>query len=159
MKRIKDKRNRHTDVALKKMIRTYPDPALTTKCGTYMNIEDAKEDIELLCSVLRVTPGGVGLAANQLGITKRLIAVRPKGFNIYVMVNPVITSESIEANVQKERCLSYPGVMKDVERANTITVSFTNRDGKRIKHWEFSGWFARIIQHEIQHLEGKCALA
>lgn len=94
---------------------------------------------------------GVGLAAPQVGILKRIIVV-DIGEGVHVLINPEITIEAGEAT-DYEGCLSVPGVKGQVTRPAEITVEGLNRDGKKIR-MKASGLLARAICHEIDHLEG-----
>ena len=100
---------------------------------------------------------GIGLAAPQVGINKRLIVVdcEPDNQQIepLILINPEIKDRSREAVLGQEGCLSIPEVFLDVKRPSTITVSFKNESGRpqRIKA---NGLLARVIQHEIDHLDG-----
>lgn len=94
---------------------------------------------------------GVGLAAPQVGILKRVIVV-DIGEGVHVLINPEITIEAGEAT-DYEGCLSVPGVKGQVTRPAEITVEGLNRDGKKIR-MKASGLLARAICHEIDHLDG-----
>ena len=103
---------------------------------------------------------GVGLAAPQLGCSKRLILVDPtakkESNSLLVMVNPVIVEQ--EGSVEdSEMCLSVPEVSVDVKRAERILVKGVNLKGNEISI-EAEGFLARIFQHEIDHLNGKVIL-
>lgn len=97
---------------------------------------------------------GVGLAAPQVGISKRIIVVDPHGENgqLYQLVNPEIISA--EGWVKgAEGCLSVPGMVGDVYRYEKVRVVALDRMGKKV--WiDAEGWLARIFQHEIDHLDG-----
>jgi len=95
---------------------------------------------------------GVGLAASQVGIQKR-IAVVNAGECILKMVNPEILSKK-GVSVMEEGCLSVPNKCVNVKRAEEIEVSYLDENDKRCRR-KFSGLAARIIQHEIDHLNGK----
>lgn len=96
---------------------------------------------------------GVGLAAPQVGISKRVIVVDVRDENGLVeMVNPVIVEQSGE-QVGPEGCLSIPNLNGEVKRADRIVVAGQNSDGEPITI-EASGFFARAFQHEIDHLNG-----
>lgn len=92
----------------------------------------------------------VGMAANMIGVKKRIIAVNAGFINI-VMFNPVITKKS-DAFETEEGCLSLDGVRKTTRYKN-IEVEFENMSFKPQKQ-KFSGWTAQIIQHECDHLDG-----
>ena len=101
---------------------------------------------------------GVGLAANQVGSTFRVFVIDP-GIseedakpNPIVMINPII--ESREGEIQgEEGCISLPGIFGSVNRAKTITYSYTDIKGKRIRETA-EDYKAVVIQHEYDHLEG-----
>jgi peptide deformylase len=93
----------------------------------------------------------VGMAANMIGIQKRII-VFSVGVAIVPMVNPVITKK-IKPYETEEGCLSLSGVRKTT-RFETIEVEYEDKDFKKQKQ-TFHGWIAQIIQHEVDHLEGK----
>jgi peptide deformylase len=106
---------------------------------------------------------GVGLAAPQVGIAKRLLVLDwerdPADLfgKARILVNPVITHRSSETNVSKEGCLSLPGVLIDVERSNTIQVDYQTLAGEPV-HFTVSDFPARIVQHEVDHLDGTVML-
>ena len=112
-----------------------------------------------MVETMREAPG-VGLAAPQVNIPLRAIVVEfgdeedeevpPK---LYMLANPEITRSSSDTIVGTEGCLSIPGVLGDVERAQSVTVKAQNRHGQAVKI-KASGWLARIFQHEIDHLDG-----
>ncbi|GAW91425.1 peptide deformylase [Calderihabitans maritimus] len=94
---------------------------------------------------------GVGLAAPQIGVSKRVIVV-DVGNGLIEMINPEII-ESSGSEVAVEGCLSIPGVHGEVERAARVKVRGLNRKGKEIEI-EGEGLLARALQHEIDHLNG-----
>ena len=108
---------------------------------------------------------GVGLAAPQVGENRQLAVIEslpdedeegndiPDSRDLFVIVNPEIvwTSRSTEDGI--EGCLSIPGYLGEVERAESIRVRAQDRTGKKIK-LKLGGWTARIFQHEIDHLNG-----
>ena len=101
---------------------------------------------------------GVGLAAPQVGVNKRLMVYNESGdkkkwLDEVVMVNPRIVEFSEGKDVETEGCLSFPDMSGDVERAKWIKVEALNLKGKKIKK-KFKGWEARIFQHEYDHLDG-----
>lgn len=96
---------------------------------------------------------GVGLAAPQIGISKRVIVVDVgEESGLVEMVNPVIVEQEGE-QLGPEGCLSIPNLNGDVRRADRIVVQGQNSDGETFK-LEANGFFARAFQHEIDHLNG-----
>jgi peptide deformylase len=98
----------------------------------------------------------VGLAAPQVGISLRVAvinATRDSSRPMLVLVNPRILSLSGKKDKKKESCMSVPGVAGEVERRKKVTVSFTDRYGSE-EQLEVEGFLARVIQHEVDHLDG-----
>jgi len=99
-----------------------------------------------------VTADGIGLAAPQIGMKKRIIAVQEKnGVNVYV--NPEILKASEAMQENEEGCLSVPGVYGIVERPKRIKVRAIDRHGRTIQ-FNATGFRAAVFQHEIDHLDG-----
>jgi len=108
-------------------------------------------------------PEGAGLAAPQIGVSKRIVVVRnffedsthPEKINSddMVLINPKITSYSKETELDWEGCLSVPDCYGLVERFKKIKVTAKDLDGNTLK-LKAEGFFARTIQHEIDHLDG-----
>lgn len=95
---------------------------------------------------------GVGLAGPQLGISQRIITINVTGVKPMGLVNPSIKKSEGE-DIDTEGCLSVPGVYGDVKRAEWVLVEATDRKG-RTYTYEFEGLPARVVQHEIDHLDG-----
>ena len=99
---------------------------------------------------------GIGLAAPQIGHLKKIIVVDISGIEEdekpRVFINPEITHSSGESVVE-EGCLSIPEVREDVSRPEKIKVKYYNENGDNFED-EFDGWMARVLQHEIDHLNG-----
>jgi peptide deformylase len=130
----------------------YPAPILRENCEEVQVVDD---EIRGLIDDMIVTmkkKGGVGLAAPQVGLAKRVIVVQtkngPQGF-----VNPEILQKGSEEKVETERCLSVPGKPVKVKRAEMIVVRALNREGEEIVI-VVEGYEARIFQHEIDHING-----
>ncbi len=113
-----------------------------------------KEDMQVvtdLLDTLKANEGGcVGMAANMIGVKKRIIVVN-MGFMNVPMINPVIVKKS-GAYETEEGCLSLTGVRKTT-RYQDIEVEYLDA-GWNKQRQKFSGWIAQIIQHECDHLEG-----
>ena len=95
---------------------------------------------------------GIGLAANQLGVARRVAVVDAEDDPRLVLINPVIL-ERDGTTREEEGCLSIPDIFGDVDRAERIVLETTNLDGKR-ERFELKGLTARAVQHEIDHLDG-----
>ena len=133
------------------------EPELTTVCTPVAEGEDISEDIRNLLYALLNSKNCVGLSANQIGITKRIIAVKiGNGYRIFVNPEVFVPDHAILCP-GIEGCLSYPGVIKQVNRWNLIGVAFQNEDGEKFDD-SYTGQFARVVQHEADHLNGRCIL-
>lgn len=98
---------------------------------------------------------GIGLAANQIGLNKNLAALYVEDkTKILVVANLIITGYTKETDVLPEGCLSCPGVTVPVRRALGIRIEAQKLNGEKI-NLEFTGYDARIVQHEADHLNGK----
>lgn len=139
----------------------YPHPALRAP-----NVEITEEELtsgefskiaKEMFLVMYAT-NGVGLAAPQVGINKKLLVFNQSGdkkkwLEEVIMVNPKIVEYSDAIDVEQEGCLSFPGMNGDVERSKWIKVEAQKLNGKKMKK-KFIGWEARIFQHEYDHLDG-----
>lgn len=145
---------------------TLPDEVLRKKAEKVKFFDDELKALaQDLVDTVKIAedPEGAGIAAPQIGVSKRVIVVRnffvdPINrdkylFENYVLVNPKIISMSKETDVEWEGCLSVPDQYGEVERPSKIKVVAQDIDGKSIK-MKASGYFARTIQHEIDHLDG-----
>ena len=94
---------------------------------------------------------GIGLAAPQIGISERFIVVAPEGKPM-IIFNPIITKAE-GSQIGEEGCLSIPGLYGDVERAEYVEVTGLDRKGRE-SVWEMEDLAARVLQHEIDHLDG-----
>jgi peptide deformylase len=135
-------------------IRQYPDPALRERAR---EIDEFSDDLRVLIARMgRVMDDahGVGLAATQLGLLRRIIVFRAdEEDDLGAIVNPVIVERSEEVTVDNEGCLSLRDVYIPVERANTIVVEGKDPEGDDLR-LELDGRKARVIQHELDHLDG-----
>jgi peptide deformylase len=102
---------------------------------------------------------GIGLAANQIGFTKRVFVLGSyniKGFpEPFALFNPRIIEASEEMDQHQEGCLSYPGLWLSIKRPAVIKVEYQDRDGNLVQA-AMSGLIARCFQHELDHLDGVC---
>lgn len=134
-------------------LRKYPDAILFKKSTAVLPDENISPILRDMRYILLNSKSGVGIAAPQAGHSRRVILVKQR-----VMINPRITLHSIMMTKQVEGCLSCPGVYKKIWRHKGIMVRYL--DERREKHTQwFDGVEAQIIQHEIDHLNGKCKVA
>lgn len=136
-------------------IKIYPDPVLRKKARQVGRVGDDERRLAYDMIETMRSSNGVGLAAPQVGVSKRIIVAEDvesdKGATL-TLINPKITRKKGKAKFC-EGCLSLPGVSNDVMRPEFITVEALNLDGDELKI-NTGGILARIIQHEIDHLDG-----
>lgn len=106
-----------------------------------------------------IASNGIGLAANQIGITKRVFVMGSNnipGFPApFAVFNPRIVEASTEIVLDQEGCLSYPGLFLTVKRPSWIVAEYQNVKGDMIEA-RFEGYLAKCFQHELDHLDGVC---
>lgn len=131
----------------------YPNKILEKKAKKIKDPLDAEIQklIKKMIETLQ-TAEGAGLAAPQVGKSIRLCIIRYEEIT-RVFINPQITSYSKAAILQEEGCLSFPGKFLPIKRAEKIKVRYTDKKGNKMKT-KAEGMLARIIQHEVDHLEG-----
>jgi peptide deformylase len=139
----------------KLVILEYPDPRLRKKAEAVTAVDDALR--QLIDDMLETmyAKNGVGLAATQVDVHKRLIVldVSEARDSALVLINPEILSAEGEGPGE-EGCLSLPGIYDKLTRATRIRVRALDRDGRSFE-MDAEGLLAVCIQHEIDHLEGK----
>jgi peptide deformylase len=135
-------------------VRKFGDPILKTKARQVQVFDDAlRSEVERM-GLLMDDALGVGLAATQVGVLHRLLVYRVQsGGPLGVLANPKIEWSSREEEISEEGCLSLPEVHVEVERPVHIRVSAQDAAGEPIVV-EASGFEARVIQHEMDHLDG-----
>jgi peptide deformylase len=139
-------------------IRRYGDPVLRTKARPVERFDGALVDEIKRMGVLMNDSIGIGLAAPQVGVSHRLLVYRVEPDSpVQPLVNPEIEWSSREQETMEEGCLSLPGVHVDVERPLHIRVRAQDERGEAIVV-EASGLEARVIQHEVDHLDGTLIL-
>jgi len=133
-------------------IRVVPDPILRKKTKQIKNIDGSlKKLINDMFETMHAAPG-VGLAAPQVGSPLRIAVISiPEGDN-FILINPEIVRKSGEI-VVSEGCLSIPGYVGEIKRAETVTVKALDRNGKPIRI-KGADLLAQALQHEIDHLDG-----
>jgi len=137
-------------------IRIYPDPVLRVRCAEVESFDtELKKLAQSMLETMHAAPG-IGLAASQVGIERRLavvdITAGESAEAIHVFVNPEIV-ESSGQDIDEEGCLSIPGITEKVNRPGVVKVRAQDLDGKSFET-EADGLFARAICHEIDHLNG-----
>ena len=144
---------------MKRPILIHPDPRLKKVCEP---VPDLSDDLRRLADDMLETmydAPGIGLAAPQVGVTRRLIVldcVKDEGEEPrpLVMFNPEVVASSDETNVYEEGCLSIPDQYAEVTRPKVVDVRWIDRDGNEQSE-TFDGLWATCVQHEIDHLNGK----
>jgi peptide deformylase len=135
-------------------VRKWGDPVLKTKARTVDRFDDTlREEIARLGELMHDALG-IGLAATQVGVLHRVLVyrVQPQA-NVSALVNPQLEWHSGEEEIAEEGCLSLPTVLVEVERPVHIRISAQDERGESIEV-EASGLEARVIQHEMDHLDG-----
>ena len=135
-------------------VRVYGDPVLRTRAREVEEFGEAIEgSVNKLLDLVKDAPA-YGLAANQVGLLKRVFVYRLESEDPWItVINPVIEWSSEEQETMEEACFSLPGVVVEVERPVSIRFRCCDQHGtERVQ--ELSGMEARIVQHETDHVEG-----
>jgi len=135
-----------------------PDPVLRKKSAPVERIDDELRKLAGDMLETMYDAPGVGLAAVQVGIPRRLIVLDTSKDEDnpapLVLINPEIVSLGPELKLHEEGCLSIPDVQVEIERPSTLTVRYLDREGKQ-QEMAADGLLATAIQHELDHLDGK----
>ena len=134
-------------------IRQYGDPVLRMRANEVESFDDELEMLTDRMLLLMHDADGVGLAATQIGIVKRVFVFNNEGEDV-VVVNPVLAKTGREVEVDTEGCLSLGPVRMPVERSVDVTLEGVGSDGTPLR-LELDGMPARVVQHELDHLDGK----
>jgi peptide deformylase len=146
----------------KRKIITYPNPILE-QVALPVDFPLSVQDKQLIADLWTTVAGeGVGLAAPQVGVSKQMCIIHLSDGSIgkklkqkdILLINPQITFYSEVENLMIEGCLSFPGEYYEIWRPANIHVEYQDEQGKKQK-LKASKWLARVIQHEIDHLQGK----
>ena len=135
-------------------VRKYPDPVLRKKAAAVKEVTDAERRlVEEMIETMKASDG-VGLAANQVGVLKRIFVFNPSpdSWRADAMINPVILKRR-GSECKEEGCLSLPGINGVVRRSTFIVAEGLDIKGKPVCY-EAKGLLARVFQHEIDHLDG-----
>ena len=146
-------------------ILTDPNPKLRAKSTPVESVDkETKQQIADMLELLRTLPG-YGLAAPQVGIGKRIVIIENQptydeegkqintSLPLLVLINPVVTKYSTEKCTFEEGCFSVPLHRGDVERPKKVKIISMNDKGEKVQI-NASGLMARVLQHEIDHLDG-----
>lgn len=132
-----------------------PDPRLRQVASPVMSYS---EDLQTLLNTMVETmhaEEGVGLAATQVGILKRILVMQPEGpASLRKIINPEVLWTDSHWVVHREGCLSLPGIWAGVKRHASLSIKFMNEMGA-LQEELFTGFSAVCLQHEMDHLEGK----
>ncbi len=139
----------------------FPDPLLKERSAPVAADAEASSLIDDLLETMRASPGGVGIAAPQVGVLKRIIVVdvsahrrggQEENHGLLVLVNPEVLARGGKQLV-REGCMSVPDYTANVQRAQWVLVDALDRHGKQLIV-EAIGFEAVAIQHEMDHLDG-----
>lgn len=134
-------------------MRSLPDPVLRQKARRVSKIDDSLQRlIDDMIDTMRHA-NGVGLAANQVGILKRVVVIEiPEEEQVRVLINPEITRREGE-RVVEEGCLSIPGYRGELTRSLKVRARALDRDGKPVRI-KADGLLAQALEHETDHING-----
>jgi peptide deformylase len=134
-------------------IRQYPDSALRLPARDVADFDEELLRLVERMKGLMADANGVGLAATQVGILRRVFVFQPEEDVSVAVVNPTVTPDGAEREVDEEGCLSIQGVLVPVERSVRIRLEGRDEHGGEVR-MELEGLAARVAQHELDHLEG-----
>lgn len=136
-------------------IRKFNDKVLRKRAVLIEEINEEIKDLVANMAETMVVSNGIGLAAPQIGISKRVIVVQadPKDQSVLSLINPKIIKKSKERIKVEEGCLSFPNIYIEITRPKEIEVEALSINGKKV-NLKIDGLLARVIQHEIDHLDG-----
>lgn len=131
------------------------DPVLKTACIPFDFANPPMDPEKLAKSLVEAMAefNGIGLSANQVGLPWRVFAMVGYPVN-FVLFNPRIVDTSEETDMAEEGCLSYPGIVINIKRPHAVRIRFQGPDGETYTK-QFGGMTARIICHEMEHMDGK----
>ena len=134
-------------------IRVFPDPILRKKCRVVKRIDHSVRELALDMVETMDAANGVGRAANQVGVLKRVVTLHlPEQQDAIILINPEIRDKSGEREVL-EGCLSFPGYEGMVKRSVTVKARWLDENGSKMKI-STEDLFAQALEHEIDHLNG-----
>ena len=136
-----------------------PSPLLRQKAQNLKKVTFKEIDISKRMIDIMLQAPGVGLAANQIGILKKIITINIRDEEnekdkIYSLFNPKIISYSRKKIIMEEGCLSLPKQYAEIERSEEIIINYLNERNENME-LKKNGFEARVLQHEVDHLSGK----
>ena len=135
-----------------RQVRVFGDPVLREKAQPVTSFDGELAKLaERMTGIMRDAPG-IGLAATQVGVVRRLLVYRVEDA-AHSLVNPVVEAATDETEISEEGCLSVPGIVVPVERPLVVDVRAQDLHGERLE-FTAEGLEARVIQHELDHLDG-----
>lgn len=132
-------------------LKLYPDAVLRQKSLPINDVDGAVRDLMNGMAEIMYMHEGIGLAAPQVGMLQRII-IADIGEGLITLANPEVLQQDGEDRLE-EGCLSLPEIQVNIARSQSLFVRGINPEGKEVQH-ELSGLMARVIQHEIDHLNG-----
>jgi len=134
-------------------IRQYPDAALKMQARSVEDFDDELRSLVERMKLLMVDAHGIGLAATQVGVLRRVFVFQLAEDDVRAMINPEIVERGGETEVADEGCLSIQGVTVPVERSLHVVVEGKDETGTDVRY-ELDDYEARCVQHETDHLDG-----
>ena len=134
-------------------IRQYPDAALKMKARPVEEFDDDLKSLVARMKLLMVDAAGIGLAATQVGVLRRVFVFQNEDDELLAVANPEIVERSEETELADEGCLSIQRITVPVERALEVTLVGKDENGEDVRY-ELDGYAARCVQHETDHLDG-----
>ena len=134
-------------------IRQYGDPVLRMRANDVESFDGELAALVERMRSLMEDANGVGLAANQVGVLRRVLVMQANEEEQIALVNPVVRESSDELETDDEGCLSLQGVTVPVERRVSVTIEGRDENGEEVSY-ELEGLAARVAQHELDHLDG-----
>jgi peptide deformylase len=138
-------------------IRQYPDSVLRMQAPPVEKFDDDLKRLVTRMGELMKDANGVGLAATQIGVLRRVFVFARDEDEVAVLANPEIVRRGDEAELDDEGCLSIQGVTMPVERSTSVRIEGRDEQGEEVAY-DLEGTPARIVQHELDHLDGKMIL-
>jgi peptide deformylase len=134
-------------------IRQYPDAALRMQARSVEHFDDELRSLVERMKLLMVEAHGIGLAATQVGVLRRVFVFQLDEDDVRALINPEIVEHGEETEVADEGCLSIQGVTVPVERSLHVVIEGKDENGDDVRY-ELDNYEARCVQHETDHLDG-----